>query len=114
MHKTKRRSADVLAPQSLSQNLNREVSDFCDREAITNELEAAINLIRTHFHIVSGPVIQLESDPELVDSSYLVLDFVTRGTPREVMESHKKFARDWLTAAPWPKSEKIRIIYDIN
>jgi hypothetical protein len=93
--------------------LNAEVLDFCAREDIGKELDAAIELARTHFCITAGPVVQLEQDPEL-DNYYLVLEITIRGDTAEIVAAHKEFARQWSSMVPWPKSERVRLVYDID
>src|SRR5215213_2737552 len=92
--------------------LTSAVVEYCTREGLMPELQTAIGLARKHFELSDVPTVQLEQDPEL-DSDYLVLELRIQGHTPEIVAAHKRFAREWATTVPWPKSERIRLTYDI-
>ena len=92
--------------------LGPEVVAFRDREGLGEELATAIELVGKHFKLLADLVVVLEQDPEL-DREYLVIEATTRGRTMEVVAAHGSYAREWASRVAWPKSEKIRLNYDI-
>jgi hypothetical protein len=93
-------------------SLAPEIVAFCARERIGKELDKAIQLAKKHFVVSTDPTVQLEQDPEL-DDFHLVVEVSTSGEVRDIVAAHQHFAQEWAAAVPWPKSEKIRLTYDI-
>jgi hypothetical protein len=92
--------------------LDRSAVAFRDAEGLATELTTAIELARKHFNVLGTPTVTMKQDPEF-ESSYLVIEIRARGDVASIVNAHRSYAREWTSRVRWPKSEKIRLIYDI-
>src|SRR5262249_45029667 len=111
-HRSRISDLDAKDVDARGMSLTPEVRAFCAQEDITAELRIAIDLAKQCFDLDGEPSVRLEQDPE-VESSYLVVDVVAKGSIDGVVAAYNSYASEWATAVAWPKVEKIRLAYDI-
>ncbi len=107
---------DVIAGNSQSRpsgaTLSPEALAFCGRAMITNELSLAIDLARRCFPVVGTPSVSLLEDPEIDETEYLIIELQVRGTVKDNVLAHRKFASEAIRSLG-AKREIIRLNYNI-
>lgn len=92
--------------------MSSEAHAFCQRNGFARELIDAIDSAKKCFSTVGSPVVNLVQDPEVDDTSYLVIEIQVRGEVRDNVVAHRKFATE--TAKSLGRNgELIKLHYDI-
>jgi len=68
--------------------MSPEALSFCRRKGVVTELSIAIDSARRGFSTIGAPVVNLVEDPEIDDTSYLVIEIQVR----DAVIAHMKFA----------------------
>jgi hypothetical protein len=89
-----------------------EALKFCLTKGVANELGIAIDSARKHFSTVGSPSVNLVHDPEDDHASYLVIEIQVRGTVRDNVMSHRRFANEMAKSLGTIRG-LLRLHYDI-
>jgi hypothetical protein len=80
--------------------------------AFDSDLAIALDTARRTFALIGDPVVELLADPEIPDTSYLVIEIRVTGTVKDNVMAHRKFASE-AARLLGPKRETVKLHYDI-
>ena len=92
--------------------ISPEVRNFCAQEGILQYAEGAIDLVQHHFESIQDLALQLQEDPE-TGEKWAAVDVTIRGELDEILDAYDRYTGQWVTSAPWPERDKIRLSYNI-
>lgn len=90
-----------------------EAQEFAQRQGLGEALLAAIRIVHKHFAVIDPVTVSLESDPEVSNSSSLVIQAPVAGDPPDVSRSHWQFSIE-AASLLGPQREKINLICDLR
>jgi predicted nucleotide-binding protein (sugar kinase/HSP70/actin superfamily) len=93
-------------------HITNETLLFCANESLINFLGLFEKLIKQHFLTVDSIDFTIEYDPELGEK-WVSADTKISGEIDQVIKWEDSFIKDWVSVAPYPEREKIRLSCDI-
>ena len=85
---------------------------FCANQSLIGYLQLIEGLINEHFPTVQKISFSLDYDPETSDK-WVNADIEITGDVSQVIEWEDAFVADWVSEAPYPERNKIRLSCDI-
>jgi hypothetical protein len=94
------------------EEIDADVLDFCSRESLLDYLPLALELVGECFPSARALRVQVEQDPE-TDDEWLTLNFTVHGETDDILDQHDEYTDRWISAVPWPESDKICLCYEV-
>jgi len=93
--------------------LSPEATTFCTSEGILNFVPVVTEIIQRSFQQIDKVRMAVEEDPE-TGERWLLIAITVRGEVEEILEQYDRYTEQWVSTAPWPERDKIRLSFNIT
>ena len=93
--------------------LSQEVSSFCEKYRLTGFLKSAVDIINKSFLSIKEMEFIIEQDPE-IEEEWLLIDIAVDGTSEELLDAYDKYIEQWISIAPEPVREHIKLSFRMS
>jgi len=104
--------SQLVVEKRVEVDYSKETLLFCANESLIKFLGLFEKLIKQHFLTVNSINFTVEYDPELGEK-WVSADTKISGEIDQVIKWEDSFIKDWVSVAPYPEREKIRLSCDI-
>jgi len=104
--------SQLVVEKTVKVDYSKETLLFCANESLIKFLGLFEKLIKQHFLTVDSIDFTIEYDPELGEK-WVSADTKISSEINQVIKWEDSFIKDWVSVAPYPEREKIRLSCDI-